>query len=383
MSQMFLNKGIAFITALVLLLCVGQASGSMGNQTDVTQSGDLNGDGAVGFADFLIFASLFGARQGDDRYDARADLDGDGAIGFGDFLIFAGAFGTSDSGGGAPDLIVIAPSVSDTLLTPGQAFTLNVTVRNHGNAQAAETTLTYYLSADATISTSDTEVGTDAVGGLAASVTSDKSIGLNVPSSAGMYYYGACVASVSGESNTDNNCSDGVRVTVSDGREGGQGSGETSFDLDKNNNPQDILYANDRFYVLDQAGARVYGYGSDGQRDVAGDFRLNSSSPSSITFANDRFYVVDDGDDKVYGYGSDGQRDAAADFDLGISDPRGITFANNRFYVVNDGDDKVYGYGSDGQRDAAADFDLGISDPRGITFANNRYHLCQRPILCT
>ena len=344
---MFLNKGIAFIAALVLLLCVGQASAASNANNaaaTVAQSADadLNGDGMVGFADFLIFAGMFGANQGDDRYDARADLDGDGAIGFGDFLIFANAFGTSGSGGGgSPDLIVIAPSVSDTLLTPGQMFTLNVTVRNHGNAQAAETTLTYYLSTDAAISTSDTEVGTDAVGGLAASGTSDKSIGLNALSSAGMYYYGACVASVSGESNADNNCSGGVRVTVSDGGEGGQGS-ETSFDLDNNSNPQDILYANDRFYVLDREDARVYGYESDGQRDSGVSFRLNSSSPSSITYANDRFYVVDEEDDKVYGYGSDGQRDAAADFDLGISDPRGITFANERFYVVNDGDEKVY-----------------------------------------
>ena len=321
---MFLNKSIAFIAALVLLLCAGQASAvSNANNAAATVAqsadADLNGDGMVGFADFLIFASLFGARQGDDRYDARADLDGDGAIGFGDFLIFANAFGTSGSdGGGSPDLIVIAPSVSDTLLTPGQVFTLNVTVRNHGNAQASETTLTYYLSTDAAISTGDTEVGTDAVGGLAASGTSDKSIGLNAPSSAGMYYYGACVASVSGESNTDNNCSGGVSITVSDGGDGGQGGdGGTTFDLDRNNNPQDILYANDRFYVLDLEGARIYGYGSDGQRDATADFRLDSGVPQSITFANDRFYVVDDGDDKVYVYTSSGQRDAAADFRFG------------------------------------------------------------------
>ena len=32
-------------------------------------------------------------RQGDERYDVRFDLDGNGAIGFSDLLIFAGAFG--------------------------------------------------------------------------------------------------------------------------------------------------------------------------------------------------------------------------------------------------------------------------------------------------
>ena len=214
---MFLNKEMSFIAALVLLLCVGQISAAT-----VVQSADadLDGDGTVGFADFLIFAGMFGAKQGDDRFDARADLDGDGAIGFGDFLIFANAFGSSGSGGGgSPDLIVIAPSVSNTTLTPGQAFTLNATVRNHGSEQAAETSLTYYHSTDAAISTGDTEVGTDAIGGLNAGSTSDQSIELNAPLSAGTYYYGACVASVSGESNTNNNCSDGVSVTVSDGGE--------------------------------------------------------------------------------------------------------------------------------------------------------------------
>ncbi len=54
---------------------------------------DFDGDGTVGFADFLQFAAQFGLSQGDAGYEARYDLDGDGTIGFGDFLIFAGKFG--------------------------------------------------------------------------------------------------------------------------------------------------------------------------------------------------------------------------------------------------------------------------------------------------
>ena len=54
---------------------------------------DFNGDGNVGFADFIQFAANFGRSQGDAGYDSRYDLDGDGAIAFGDFVIFAGAFG--------------------------------------------------------------------------------------------------------------------------------------------------------------------------------------------------------------------------------------------------------------------------------------------------
>ena len=54
---------------------------------------DFNGDGIVGFADFVQFAAQFGLRQGDAGYEARYDLDEDGMIGFGDFVIFANAFG--------------------------------------------------------------------------------------------------------------------------------------------------------------------------------------------------------------------------------------------------------------------------------------------------
>ena len=186
---------------------------------------DFNGDGVVNFADFLLFGRQFGARQGDGRYEAKYDLDSDGAIGFGDFLIFGSSFGkdvsTPGGGGGggtgSPDLIVNSPSVSDSTLTTGQLFTLRATVRNQGSGQSAATTLHYYQSGDAIISSSDTRVGSEAVGSLNASSSSIESINLNAPSSLGTYYYGACISSVSGESNTENNCSRGVRVTVRSG----------------------------------------------------------------------------------------------------------------------------------------------------------------------
>ena len=56
---------------------------------------DFDGDGTVGFGDFLQFAAQFGLSQNDDGYDARFDLDGNGAVGFSDFVIFAGAFGST------------------------------------------------------------------------------------------------------------------------------------------------------------------------------------------------------------------------------------------------------------------------------------------------
>ena len=124
----------------------------------------------------------------------------------------------STSSEGGPDLIVQSPSVSAVMLTPGQAFTLNATVHNQGDGQAAATTLHYYRSNNATITSSDTEEGAAAVGALDASATSVKSIALTAPTSVSAevgIYYGACVASVRGESNTDNNCSSAVKITLS------------------------------------------------------------------------------------------------------------------------------------------------------------------------
>ena len=190
------------------------------------------------------------------------------------------------------------PSVSDSSVETGESFTLVVLVHNQGNRRSDATTLRYYRSSNATISTGDMEVGTDAVSGLSASSASDESISLTAPSSAGTYYYGACVELVPGEFATGNNCSSAVAVRIIV-------NPYASLNLDS-----------DHFF------------------------------PMGITFANGRFHVVDFIDDKVYAYTATGQHDAPADFDLDSdnNDPAGITFANGRFYVVDAGGQKVYVY---------------------------------------
>ena len=115
---------------------------------------------------------------------------------------------------GAPDLVVSTPTVDSASQTVGASFTLNATVRNQGSSGAVAATLRYYRSADTTITTSDTELGTDSVSALAAFGTSDQSIDLTAPSDVGTYYYGACVDAVTGESSTTNNCSSALTVTV-------------------------------------------------------------------------------------------------------------------------------------------------------------------------
>ncbi len=114
---------------------------------------------------------------------------------------------------GRPDLWVAA-SASEAELSPGEAFELTATVGNRGGLEAPPTMLRYYRSADATITTSDTQVGTDAMAALAPAGAVATSLTLNAPSEPGTYYFGACVDAVRGESGTANNCSAGVALMV-------------------------------------------------------------------------------------------------------------------------------------------------------------------------
>ena len=75
------------------------------------------------------------------------------------------------------------------------------------------TTVTNRGSADATITTSDTEAGTDPVVPLRPLASSVNALFFTAPETAGTYYYGACVDPVPNERTTANNCS--MAVTVS------------------------------------------------------------------------------------------------------------------------------------------------------------------------
>ena len=185
---------------------------------NASRSPDFDGDDFVGFSDLLILARVFGSRQGDETYDAGIDLNSNGSIDFVDLLLFAEGFGgppsTGVRNGGSPDLVVQSPSVGNKNVASGATFTLGATVRNQGNGSSAVTTLRYYRSTDATVSTSDKQVGTDAARALAAGGATAESIDLTAPSEPGTYYYGACVDAVTGESDTGNNCSAAVSIAV-------------------------------------------------------------------------------------------------------------------------------------------------------------------------
>ena len=56
-------------------------------------NGDFDGDGIIGFTDFITFAQAYGTSVGDPNYSAGFDMDQDGAINFLDFVKFAQVYG--------------------------------------------------------------------------------------------------------------------------------------------------------------------------------------------------------------------------------------------------------------------------------------------------
>ena len=105
-----------------------------------------------------------------------------------------------------PNLVVTDPWASDETPDAGSSFDLRVTVRNAGDRAAPASTLRYYRSTNAAISTTDVEVGSQTLGALDADTDDTASISLTAPSSTGTYYYGACVDEVAGEPEGASNC---------------------------------------------------------------------------------------------------------------------------------------------------------------------------------
>ena len=108
-----------------------------------------------------------------------------------------------------PDLVPLGVLLASGVLdgSPSRSFTFRSFIRNDGDSESATTTLRFYLSTDASITATDTAIGTAPVGALSPSDTSALSISLAAPTTAGTYYYGGCAVTVPRESDTTNNCS--------------------------------------------------------------------------------------------------------------------------------------------------------------------------------
>ena len=118
--------------------------------------------------------------------------------------------------GAKPDLVVGRPTVLPAgILAPRQPFILSVTVRNQGLAPARRSPLRYLWSTNSTITPNDHVISVDdSFPALAAGRAIEASNDLIAQGYTSTLYLGACIDPVSGESDTDNNCSPGAPVTV-------------------------------------------------------------------------------------------------------------------------------------------------------------------------
>ena len=117
---------------------------------------------------------------------------------------------------GSPDLVVSLSSTSNnSLVDPNGSINLEATVQNQGAADASNsTTLRYYRSTDAAVSSDDQLIATDSVRSLIQGSSGDEDHGARAPSQPGQYYYYVCVDSVTDEDETGNNCSNFITINV-------------------------------------------------------------------------------------------------------------------------------------------------------------------------
>ena len=120
---------------------------------------------------------------------------------------------------GRPDLVVDLPDANTLELLPGERFVFYANVRNRGNGASEESVVRFFRSTDKVISLDDAWHVTERVDALAPFSSSREHVArFHGTEEIGHYYVGACVRRVEGESSSasQNNCSDAVRVVVSD-----------------------------------------------------------------------------------------------------------------------------------------------------------------------
>ena len=158
-----------------------------------------------------------------------------------------------------PDLVVEAVRTEPATVAPGEKFRLYATLKNQGTAESAATRVRYYRSTDNVISTADTQLSSASRDPLAPDATIRRYLTVTAPTTPGTYYYGVCVDSVSNESDTANNCSIGVALTVTE-----------PTVLAEDVNDDGIVDVNDLVLVAQQ-----YGQTGTNAADVNGDGVVN------------------------------------------------------------------------------------------------------------
>lgn len=114
------------------------------------------------------------------------------------------------------DLTIPAIQTNNYQVEKNKNITLTLKVSNIGNDNVSYGYINFYRSNDSVISTSDSYVSGVSINNITANNHIGVSSNLTVPNSAGTYWYGACVTSVANESNTANNCSNGLKIEVTE-----------------------------------------------------------------------------------------------------------------------------------------------------------------------
>jgi len=126
-----------------------------------------------------------------------------------------GRITVQSGGGGAADLAVQSVDAQNGTYAPGDSIPIDISIQNMGNAASAAFTVTFYASTNATINSSDTEIGSSNRSALPASQMSNFSVNAAFPNSIadGTYFIGA-VIEISDSNNANNTGADNTTVTV-------------------------------------------------------------------------------------------------------------------------------------------------------------------------
>ncbi|MDE2663035.1 MAG: hypothetical protein OXI39_08535 [Gemmatimonadota bacterium] len=208
----------------------------------------------------------------------------------------------------APDLEFSGVSPQAITVAPGGEGVVEFTIRNAGNAASPATNSRAHESNDAAITTSDRVASDDiAVEALAPAVTATVRLRISVAASAasGSTYFGMCVDPVTGETNTANNCSSAVRLTIAAADSLTQLTDNNALDSNPAWSPDGrrVAFQSDR-----DGNIEIYVMNADG----SGQTRLTNNSASDgspawspdgrrIAFQSDR-----DGNEEIYVMNADG-----------------------------------------------------------------------------
>ena len=117
---------------------------------------------------------------------------------------------------GVSDLLFTEVAPRSVTVSPGDTVDAVFTAMNGGSAASAETVVRFFQSADSIISTDDSELGVADLPALDPAQEISLNVTMIFPPGIppGKLYVGACLDPVSGESDTTNNCSPGIEITV-------------------------------------------------------------------------------------------------------------------------------------------------------------------------